>query len=266
MAASASSSSPVFLFLKSKQCTHCYAFQKAYWDILHKGLLELRPDIRIENVIYNTFDPDSYDQSKYPQGLVFWGKVYPSFILVPGDVWDKCVKDRTATMNTDDGAEGMNLAYRNNQLLTSRGYNYDDKGVLKWVAKTLEKPSFNVASTKNSKDTAAPVVVVAPTANLTTIPQTVATIAAPTVPSSIIFETKKAPVQGHQGIKVVSKTIVPHGNHSNRSNGVATTAPATGTVWSNGKSAAKVPTHDAKESNVGINVCNIRLVSRPPNR
>lgn len=129
---------PVFLYLYSKQCKYCQIFYKDHWKKLKKSLKEVRSDIEIIRVNYKTMKEDSYDQDKYPKGLEFWGKFFPSFILVPRNLWDRAIHDSEVTMTIEDGALGMNMAVRyDGMLVPVRGYKYDDKGVCAWASTVL---------------------------------------------------------------------------------------------------------------------------------
>lgn len=78
-----------------------------------------------------------YSLEKYPQGLGYWAKFWPTFMLVPGDVWERVTIDNSATMNMDDGVLAMNMTTHNGILTVNRGYNYDKTGVVTWASTVL---------------------------------------------------------------------------------------------------------------------------------
>ena len=125
MAATDNTAAPVFMLVRSNQCSHCHVFVSKHWNNVKKALSETRPDIRIEDVMFKSFDSQSYDRKKYPAGVAWWGKFFPTFALIPGELWDRALKDPKVTMTIADGAEGMNMTLRDGELSPVRGYAYD---------------------------------------------------------------------------------------------------------------------------------------------
>lgn len=242
---SSNGSPPIFLFLQSAQCSHCQIFFKQHWNKVNKAITQLRPDIRIESIHYRTLDYNSYDQTKYPKGLEFWGIFFPTFVVIPGDLWDKAMKDNKVTLTIDDGAEGMNLVYRDEKLTTVRGYSYDDKGVIAWLTKILQQSKFTPAKAsptprKSTKDTRKD--------NTST-----------SAPINTSTE-KEVATFAHPIAAISTPLIVEHRPHVN-SSPVKTSGQ--GQVYSPVNNYAKIANKVSEE--VGINVCTIKLVSRPPN-
>lgn len=289
MASTTSAAPPIFLFLQSNQCGHCHTFVQKYWKNFQKGLKELRPDIRIEHVIFKSFDPNSYDQTKYPKGLAFWGFFYPAFLLIPGDLWDRAMKDSTVTLTIDDGAEGMNLVFRNNELAAVRGYNYDDKGVLAWATKTLAQAKYNsgnkdapakgLSAGKASSGKATTYTGKPNTSAQDDAEMIVASSSKFTVSSDLIVESKKLPSQSHVNLnhatapatKPAPKSVLQPTPSTAYHSQTAVPAPTTTLIHTpkSASSTSTTPTSGygkAKDEQIGINVCSIRMVSRPANR
>lgn len=275
MATTGASSGPVFVFIHSSICTYCHSFIANHLTQVKKDLVELHPDIRIESVLFKSFEPTSYDQNKYPKGLEFWGKFYPSFVLVPGDIWDRASKDKGVTMTIADGVEGMNLVFKNGELTATRGYNYDKTGVMAWATTVLAKSNFKAANISKKVNHTDKPVAVASSAVSVPIPMTTPN---PT-PSSIITDV----IVEYQGdnSNAVSRPVSSLEKSSYSTNYklptnykppttytksiVAVPAPTTTTV-----KGASYGTHingsKPTSEDVGINVCSIRLISRPANR
>lgn len=91
-------------------------------------------------VKYQHMNYYGYDQHAYPKGLEYWGTWWPTFVIVPGDLWYRASIDSDVTMTIDDGAVGMNTVVGSDGRPTiTRGYNYDAKGVLAWTRRTLSR-------------------------------------------------------------------------------------------------------------------------------
>jgi len=226
-------------------------FLEKHWKKVEQELLKLRPDIKIEQVLFKTLNNDSYDRKKYPEGLAIWGGFFPGFVMVPGDVWERASNDKTAPMGINDGAEGMNLTFKNGQLATTRGYNYDASGVIAWATNTLNQPKFETAPLKKTGHTVKP-----PAQQASPSP---AKLPMPVVPNVIVEMAQKPPM-------MEKPKLSPYGQVYGQQQ-VAIPALTTPLMNTN-KNIVKTSSSRVSSSSetVGINVCNIRLVSRPPNR
>lgn len=137
----ASSSRPVLVSIQSLQCMHCDIFLKQHWEVIYKGVMTSSGP-RVQTVVCTTRNANSYDHTSYPTGLEFWCWIWPSLILVPGDLWDRACKDPTVTLLVEDGVVPLNRVVQNDRAMPVRGYNLDGPGVLSWVRKTLTLPQF----------------------------------------------------------------------------------------------------------------------------
>ena len=274
---------PVFVLLHAKNCGFCNTFIQAHWTTTQAELKKLRPDIRIMSVLNQDMSGKSYDHSKFPQGLELWGKFFPSFIMIPGPLWDAAMADKTLTLKPEDGVYGMNLMFRNKVLEAYRGYTFDSKGVVTWVSKILGNVTAD-SSTQNKDSAEVSDVIMAPNANSSTglgsnseliIKRGAASSGAaagaplskPLVASTPkIYGSVPAAPRAVPHVAAPAKVTIPakstpttHAPYTSKPSTKPSPLPSTVATASSSASAPKV-------EKVGSNICTIKLVPRPPNR
>jgi hypothetical protein len=153
-----SSSSPVFVFIHANGCGFCSNFAVNHWKQTQKELVASQPDLRIQSVTWTTMsDRSSYDQTRFPAGLVFWAEAFPTFLIIPGELWDRAQSDGAVTLFPSDGVDAMNMTVMGGKPVSKRsgGYSFDTTGVMKWSTIILGQAKYQKPKTRTGAKTVA---------------------------------------------------------------------------------------------------------------
>jgi DNA-directed RNA polymerase subunit F len=151
------STDPVFLFIKSETCGHCRNFSEGQWGDVQKLLAKNYPTLRVHTITFADQSPRGLDTSVYPKDLLYYANWFPTFLLVPGPVWDHAMgnlgSDSTAQMR--DGVQVFNgeltaEGWRHLQhLRKSNKYNSSKNAeFVRFVKEGMSIAAFKDATTK----------------------------------------------------------------------------------------------------------------------